>query len=91
MTSTVGGLPTINPRSNPIPNDFGWSNQHGKQATTYGLSFIPTSSVLILTNTFGMTNPTLSSGFTPGGGHFHTLGNPQLGSTPAEGSFYNPH
>jgi hypothetical protein len=40
---------------------------------------------------FGMTNPPLSSGFTPGGGQFHTLGNPQPGATLAGGNIYNPH
>jgi hypothetical protein len=83
MTPTVGGLPPINPGSNPGPNAFGWSNQPGGQATSYIPSFTPTSSVPIPTNTFGMTNPPLSSGFTPGGGQFHTLGNPQPGATPA--------
>jgi hypothetical protein len=38
-----------------------------------------------------MTNLPLSSGFTPGGGQFHTLGNPQPGATPVGGNFYNPH
>jgi hypothetical protein len=80
MTPTIGGFPP-----------FRWSNQPGGQATAHIPSFTPTSSVLILTNTFGMMNPPLSSGFTPGGGQFHTLGNPQPGATPAGGSFYNPH
>jgi hypothetical protein len=38
-----------------------------------------------------MTNPPLSSGFTPRGGQFHALGNPQPRSNPAGGNFYNPH
>jgi hypothetical protein len=38
-----------------------------------------------------MTNPFLSSGFPPGGGQFHTLGNPQPGATPTGGNIYNPH
>jgi hypothetical protein len=47
--------------------------------------------VFIPTNMFGMKNPPLSSRFTPIGGQFHTLGNPQPEATPAGGSFYNPH
>jgi hypothetical protein len=47
--------------------------------------------MLIPTNMFGMMNPPLSSGFTPGGGQFHTLENPQPGATLTGGSFYNPH
>jgi hypothetical protein len=90
MTPTVGGFPPFNPGSNPVPNASGWSNQPGRQATAYGPSFTPTSSVPILTNTFGMTNPPLSSGFTPRGGQFHTLGNPQPGATPGWGQFLQP-
>jgi hypothetical protein len=88
---TVRGLPPINPGSNPGPNAYGWSDQPRGQVVAYGPSFIPTSSVLIPTNTFGMKNPPLSSGFTPGGVQFHTLGNPQPRATLARGSFYNPH
>jgi hypothetical protein len=91
MTPTVIVFPPFNPMSNHVPNASRWSNQPGRQATSYGLYFTPTSSVSILTNTFGMTNPPLSSGLTSGGVHFHNLGNPQPGSTPAGGSFYNPH
>jgi hypothetical protein len=91
MTPTVGGLPPFHPGSNPGPNAPGWSGQPGGQAVAYGPSFTPTSSTPILTNMFGMMNPPLSSGFTPGGGQFHTLGNPQPGATPAGGNFYNPH
>jgi hypothetical protein len=91
MTHTFGGFPPFNPVSNPIPNDSGWSNQLGGQAKTYGPSFTLTSSILILTNTFGMENPSLSSKFTPKGGQFHTLGNPQPRANLAGGSFYNPH
>jgi hypothetical protein len=88
-TPTIGGIPPFNPGSNLVT--YGWNNQPGGQAIAYGLSFTPTSYVSILTNTFGMKNTPLSSGFTPKGGHFHTLGNPQPGATPAGGSFYNPH
>jgi hypothetical protein len=91
MTPTARGIPPFNPGSNPGPNASGRSSQPGRQAIAYGPSFTPTSSIPILTNTFGMMNPPLSSGFTPGGGQFHTLGNPQLGATPDGGSFYNPH
>ena len=90
-TPIVGGLPPFHPESNPSYNGPRWSNQPGGQATTYDTSFIPTSSILIFTNTFGMTNPHLSSRFTPGGGHFHILGNPQPGATPARGIFYKLH
>jgi hypothetical protein len=38
-----------------------------------------------------MMNPPLSFKFTPRGGQFHTLGNPQPRSTLDGGSFYNPH
>jgi hypothetical protein len=44
----------------------------------------------IPTNTLGMTNPPLSSGFQLGGGQLHTLGNPQPGSNLVGASFYNP-
>jgi hypothetical protein len=89
-TPAVGGFPPFNPGSNHVPNASGWSNQPGRQAIAYGMSFTPTSYVPIPANTFGMTNPHVSTGFTSGGGHFHTLGNPQLGATSAGGRFYNP-
>jgi hypothetical protein len=88
-TPTMGGIPTFNPMSNPIAS--GWSNQPDRQASSQVSSFTLTSLVLILTNTFGMTNPPLSSRFTPGGGQFQTLGNPQPGATPTGEMFYNPH
>jgi hypothetical protein len=66
MNPTIGGFPLVNLGSNPVTSR--WSNQPSGQATTYGLSFTPTSSILIPTNTFGMTNPPLSSRFTPRGG-----------------------
>jgi hypothetical protein len=86
---TVRGISPFNPRYNLVGS--GWSNQPGGQDTTHFPSFTPTSSVSILTNKFGMTNPPLSSGFTPEGGQFHTLGNPQPGSTLVGDSFYNLH
>jgi hypothetical protein len=91
MTPTVGGLPPLHPRSNPGPNAPRWSGQLGRQSIAYAPSFTPTSSASITTNTFGMMNPLLSSGFTPGGGQFHTLGNPQPIATMDGGNFYNPH
>jgi hypothetical protein len=90
-TPTVGGFPSFHPGSSPGPNAPRWSGQPDGQDVSYDLSFTPTSSTPIPTNTFGMTNPPLSSRFTPGGGQFHTLGNPQPGATPARGNFYNPH
>jgi hypothetical protein len=68
MTHTVGGFPPFNLRSNYVPNASGWNNQPSGQAIAYGSSFTSNSFVLIPTNTFGMTNPPISSGFTPGGG-----------------------
>jgi hypothetical protein len=65
---TIGGFPPFHLESNPGPHALGWSDQPGEKAAAYGLSFTPTSSTPIPTNTFGMTNPPLSSGFTPGEG-----------------------
>jgi hypothetical protein len=87
----IGGLPPFHPGSNPSLNSPGWSSQPGKQVVSYGFSFTPTSSAPILTNMFGVSNSHLSSRFTPGGGKFHTLGNPQPGATPTRGNFDNPH
>jgi hypothetical protein len=89
MTPTMGGILSFNPGSNPLAS--GWSNQPCRQASTQVSSYTFTSSLSILTNTFGMMNPSLSLGFTPGEGNFHSLGNPQLRATPAGGNFYNPH
>jgi hypothetical protein len=66
MTPTMGGIPSFNPESNPIAS--GWSNQPGRQDSAQVPSYTFTSSVPILTNTFGMKNPHLSFGFTQGGG-----------------------
>jgi hypothetical protein len=90
MNSIVGGLPPINPESNLGPNASRWSNQPGGQDISYGMSFTPTSSIPIPTNMFGMMNPSLSSRFTPKGGQFHTLGNPQPRATPVWGNFLQP-
>jgi hypothetical protein len=84
MNPNIGSFPTINPRSNP--STTGWNNPIGGEV----LPYIPTSSVLILTNTFGMTNPLQSSGFPPGGDQYYTLGNPQPRSNPVGGNFHNP-
>jgi hypothetical protein len=65
MTPTVGNLPPFHHRSNPSPNAPGWSSQPGRQSSAYVPSFTPTSSTPIPKNMFGMTNPPLSSGFTP--------------------------
>jgi hypothetical protein len=91
MTPIVGVLPPFDPGSNIGPNATGWSGQLGRKVVSYGPSFTHTSSVMILTNTFGMTNPPLSSGFPPEGGQLHTFGNPQPGVTLNEENFYNPH
>jgi hypothetical protein len=85
----MGGILSFNPRSNPLA--FGQNNQPGGQDSAQVPSYTPTSSALIPTSMFGMMNPPLSSGFTPGGGQFHALGNPQFGSNPTGGNFYNPH
>jgi hypothetical protein len=73
---------------NPLTSQ--WNSEPGGQVSTQVSSYNPTSLVHIPTNTLDMTNPPLSSGFQPGGGQFHTLGNPQPGSNSAGGSFYNP-
>jgi hypothetical protein len=84
MNPNVGSVPSLNPRSNPFT--AGWNNPTSGQVSPY----IPTSSVSIPTNTFGMMNPLQSSGFPPGGGQSYTLGNPQPRSNPVGGIFYNP-
>jgi hypothetical protein len=83
---TVGILPPFHPGSNPGLNALGWSGQPSRQVVSYCSSFTPTSSMLILPNTFVMMNPPLSSIFTPRGGQFHTLGNPQPRVTPVGGN-----
>jgi hypothetical protein len=90
-THTVGIQPPFYLGSNPSLNDPGWSNQPGRQDASYVLSFTPSSSTLILTNMFGINNPPLSLRFPPGGGKFHTMGNPQTGTTLAGGNTYNTH
>jgi hypothetical protein len=87
----VGGLPPFHPGSNPSSNAPRWSNQPGGQDTAHIPSLTPTSSIPILTNTFGMKNPPLSSKFTPRGGQFHSLGNPQSRATPVGGNVYILH
>jgi hypothetical protein len=88
MTPNMGGMLDFNPETNPPTS--GWNSQPVGQDSSQVSFYNPTSSVQILTNTFGMTNLTLSYGFQPGGGQFHTLGNPQPGSNPTRGNFYNP-
>jgi hypothetical protein len=88
-TPNMGGIPSFNPGSNLLSSR--WSNQLGRQASAQVPSYTLTSSVLILNNMFVLMNPPLSFGFTPRGGQFHTLGNPQLGATLVGDNFYNPH
>jgi hypothetical protein len=80
----IGSVLALNTRSNPFM--AGWNNQPGIQVSSY----IPTSSALILTNTFGMTNPLQSYGFPLEGGQSYPLGNPQPRSNPVGGNFHNP-
>jgi hypothetical protein len=91
MNTTVGGQPPFSSRSNPSLNAPGWSTQLGGQVTSYIPSFTPSPSILILTNIFFMTNPTLSSRVPSRGSQFHAMGNPQPGAPPTRGSVYNPH
>jgi hypothetical protein len=88
-TPNMEGIPSYNPGSNHL--GFGWRNQLGRQASAQVLSYTLTSSLSIINNMFGIKDPPLSSGFTPRGGHFHTLGNPQPRATPTRGNFSNPH
>jgi hypothetical protein len=85
----MGGIPSFNLGSNPLPSR--WRNQPGGQASTQVSSHNLNSLVLILTNMFGMMNPPLSFRVTPGGGQFHTLGNPQPRATLVGGNVYNHH
>jgi len=80
----VGSVYFSNHGSNP--SMVGWNNPVGGQV----LPYFPTSSVLILTNTFGMMNPLQSFGFPPGGGHSYTLGTSRPRSNPIGDSFQNP-
>jgi hypothetical protein len=88
MTPNMGAITDFNPRSNPPTS--GWNSQPGGQASAQVPSYNPTSLVNIPNNTFGMMNLPLSFGFQPREGQFQTLGNPQPGSNPTEGNFYNP-
>jgi hypothetical protein len=63
----------------------------GRQATSYIPSFPPSSSMLIMTNTFVMMNPLVSSRFPPRGSQSHDMGNPHPRATPVGGNVYNPH
>jgi hypothetical protein len=76
MTPNMGGIPTFNPGSNPPT--FGWNSQPDGQDSTHVSSYNPTSSEMILTNTFGMTNQPLSSGFQPRGVNFTLWETPNL-------------
>jgi hypothetical protein len=92
MTPMVESQPPFHPGSNNSLNAPRWSNQPGGQVISYVPSFTPSSSsTMIPTNIFGITNPPLSSRFSPGGVQFHTMGNPHLGATLAGGNIYNLH
>jgi len=91
LTPTIGSQPPFHHGSNPSLNAPGWSGQLGIKVPSYVPSFTSTLSTPIMTKTFSMTNPPLSSVFPPKGGQFHTLGNPQPRATPDGGIFYNPH
>ena len=67
-TPTFGSQLPFHLGSNTSLNAPGWSNQPKIQATACVLSFTPSSSTPILTNTFGMMNPPLSFRFSPRGG-----------------------
>jgi hypothetical protein len=43
MTPNMGGMPTFNPRSNPLTS--GWNSQPGGQVSTQVPSYDPTSSM----------------------------------------------
>jgi hypothetical protein len=88
MTPNTGGMATFNPGSNPPTS--GWTSQPGGQASSQVSSYNTTSLTQILTNTFGMMNPPLSSRFQARGDQFHALGNPQPRSNPTRRNFYNP-
>jgi hypothetical protein len=63
----VVGWPCFSSRCNPSLNAPGWNVQPGGQVTSYILSFIPSSSMSILKNSFIMVNPPLSSRVPSGG------------------------
>jgi hypothetical protein len=75
---TVGVQPTFSFESNPSLNATGWSTQLGGQATSYILSFPPSSTMSISTNTFVMKNPPLSLEFHPEGVSFTLWETPSL-------------
>jgi hypothetical protein len=87
-TPNMGDIPVFNPGSNPPA--FGWRNQPGGKSLAQIPSYNHTSSVQILTNTFGVMNPPLSFRFPLGRGQFYALGNPQPKSNLVGGNFYNP-
>jgi len=88
MNPNMGGILSFYPGSNPLTSKC--NNQPGGQDFDQVFSYTPTSLVQISTNKFCMINSPLSSRFTPKRGQFHAFGNPQLGSNPARGNFYNP-
>jgi hypothetical protein len=72
----VGGWNPPSSGSNPSFSAPGWSSQMGEQFTSYISSFIPSSSMSILTNAFIMENPPLPSSVPSIGSYFHSMGNP---------------
>jgi hypothetical protein len=70
MNPNIGSVHAFNPRSNPFTAR--WKTQPGRQVPSY----IPTSSVPIPTNTFGMMNSLQSIRFPIEGGQSYPLGNP---------------
>jgi hypothetical protein len=88
MIPNIRGIHAFNPRSNPPASR--WNNQPSEHYSAQVPSYTPTSLVQILTNTFSMMNPLISSDSHPEEISFTLLGNPQPGSNPSGGIFYNP-
>jgi hypothetical protein len=74
------------PNHGSNPSMVGWNNPAGRQV----LSYFPTFSVSILTNTFVLMNRLQSFRFPPRGFHYYTLGTPQPRSNLVSGIFHNP-
>ena len=88
---TIGGLPLLSSRPNPRPNAPGWSVQPSGKFTSYIMSFIPSSSMLIMKNSFITENPPLSFRVPYRGIHFHIMENPQPRAPMTGGNVYNTH
>jgi hypothetical protein len=80
------------PSSGPNPSFTfpGLSSQMDGQFTSYILSFIPSSSMSILTNTFIMVNPCFSFSVPSRGSQFYSMGNPLHRVPSSWGNIY-PH